>query len=137
MRACASDLEAAELIPIDKNVTQLVLQNHFQKFVARAGNRPTVLVMMTDNQTVGFSCVPELAVVVGVASAAILNALHMVVVVNHFMKKSRNHFLNGAGESTGSNVDFVCSSQLGNPGVFSQREVSVSLGSGLDRDGGS
>ena len=31
MSACASDLEAAELVPIDKNVAQFVLQNHFQE----------------------------------------------------------------------------------------------------------
>ena len=93
--------------------------------------------MMVNDQTMGFGRISKLAVVVGVASAAILNALHMVVVVNHFMKKSRNHFLNGAGESTGSNVDLVGSSQFGNPGVFSQGEVSVCLWRGLDGDGGS
>ena len=80
MRACASDLEAAELIPIDKNVTQLVLQNHFQKFVARSGDCPTIFVMVVNDQTMSQSRISELAVVVGVASAAILNALHIIVV---------------------------------------------------------
>ena len=80
MRACAADMEAAELIPIDKNVTQLVLQNHFQKFVARSGDCPTIFVMVVNDQTMSQSRISELAVVVGVASAAILNALHIIVV---------------------------------------------------------
>ena len=135
--AGTGNLKTAELIPIDKNVGQVVLQNELQEVITGTGNRPTVFLMMIHDQTVCGGGSPELAVVVGVTTAAILNALHMVVVVNHLMKESRNHFLDGSGESTGSNVDFVGSSQLGNPGVFSQREVSVSLGSGLNCDGGS
>ena len=86
MSTCSRDLETAELIPIDKNVAQLVLQNHFQKFVAGFGDRPAVLVMVIDNQTVGFRCRLELAVVIGVASAAILNPVNVVPVVNHLIR---------------------------------------------------
>ena len=45
MRASASDLEAAELIPIQENIGQVVLQNHFQEVIARSGDCPTILVM--------------------------------------------------------------------------------------------
>ncbi len=46
MSTSAANMEAAELVPIDKNVAQLVLQNHFQKLVARTGDCPTILVMV-------------------------------------------------------------------------------------------
>ena len=59
--ACSRDLETAELVPIQKNVGQVVFQNHFQKLVAGFGDRPAVLVMVIDNQTVGFGCRLELA----------------------------------------------------------------------------
>ena len=137
MRACASDLEAAELIPIDKNVTQLVLQNHFQKFVARSGDCPTIFVMVVNYQTMSQSRISELAVVVGVASAAILNALHIIVVVNHLVQEGGCNLFNGSGEGSCSNVDFVGAADLGNPGVLSQGEVSIGFWSGLDGDGGS
>ena len=81
MSACSSDLETAELVPIDQDVGQVILQNHFQKFVAGCGDRPTVFVVVIHDQAVRLSCIPELAVVVGVASAAILNAIHIVKVV--------------------------------------------------------
>ena len=136
MRASASDLETAELVPIDKNVGQVVLQNELQEVITGTGNRPTVFLMMIHDQTVCGGCVSELAVVVGVASAAVLNALHMVVVVNQFMKKSRNHFFNGSGESTGSNVDFVGAAQLGNPGIVTEGEVTIGTWGALNGDGG-
>ena len=50
MRASASDLEAAELVPVDEDVGQVVLQNHFQKFIAGSGDRPTVFVVVIHDQ---------------------------------------------------------------------------------------
>ena len=49
--ACASDLEAAELISVQENVAQVVLQNHFQEVIARSGDCPTILVMVVNDQT--------------------------------------------------------------------------------------
>lgn len=69
MSASSRDLETAELVPIEKNVGQVVFQNHFQKFVAGFGDCPAVLVIVIDNQTMGFRCRLELAVVVGVPSS--------------------------------------------------------------------
>ena len=137
MSACACNLKAAELVSIDKDVAQLVLQNELQKFVTRTGDRPTILVMVIDNQTMGEGCIPELAIVVGIASAAVLNTMNMVVVVNHLMKEGRCHFLNGSRKGSCSDVDFVSAADLGNPCVLSQGKVAVSLGSGLNGDGGS
>ena len=137
MSTCTSNLEAAELVPIQENVGQVVLQNHFQKLVARTGDRPTILVMVVNDQTMSQGSISELAVVVGVASAAILNALHIIVVVNHLVQESGCHFLNGSGEGSCSDVDLVGAADLGNPGVLSQGEVTIGFWRGLDRDGGS
>ena len=137
MSACASDLETAELVPIDQNVSQIVLQNELQKFVTRRSDCPAILLMVIHNQAMGMSGVPELPIVVGIASAAVLNTLHIVVVVNHLVKKGGCHFLNGAGEGSCSDVDFVSTANLGNPGVLSQGEVTVGFWRGLDGDGGS
>ena len=135
MSACASDLEAAELVSIQKDVAQFVLQNHFQEVIARSGDCPTILVVVIDNQTMSQGCISELAVVVGVASAAILNALHIIVVVNHLVQEGGCDLFDGAGERSCSDVDFVSAADLGNPGVLSQREVSVGFWRGLDGDG--
>ena len=135
--SCSSNLETTELIAIQENVCQVILQNHFEKLVAGAGDRPSILVMVIHNQAMGFGCVPELSVVVGVASAAILDPIHMVVIVNHFMQQCGGDFLNGSREGSSTNVDFMGSTQLGNPGVFSQGEMTIGFGGGLNGDGGS
>ena len=135
MSASASDLKAAELIPIDKDVAQLVLQNELQEFVARTGDRPTILVMVIDNQAMGEGCVPELAVVVGVTPGTVLNTIYIIVVVNHLMQEGGCDFFDRSGKRSCADVDFVRASHFGNPGIFSQGEVAVCLGGGLDGDG--
>ena len=137
MSACSSDLETAELVPIDQDVGQVILQNLFQKLVARTGDRPTVFLVVIDDQAVSFGGIPELSIVVGVTSTAILNALHIIVVVNHLVQEGGCHFLNGSGESSCADVDFVGATDFRNPGVLSQGEVSVGFWRGLDGDGGS
>ena len=92
---------------------------------------------MLNHQVAGFGKLLELAVVVGVASAAILNAHLVVVVVNHFMEKGCGNFLNGSGQGSGTNVDFMGAAQRGNPGVLPQGKVTVGFWRGLDGDGGS
>ena len=137
MSACSRDLETAELIPIQKNVGQVVFQNHFQKFVAGFCDCPAVLVVVIYNQTVGFRCRFELAIVVGVATAAILNPVNVVPVVNHLMQKGGGNFLNGSGQRSSPDIDFVGAAQRGNPGVLPQGKVTVGFWRGLDGDGGS
>ena len=93
--------------------------------------------MVIDNQTVGFRCRLKLAVVIGVASAAILNPVNVVPVVNHLMQKGGGNLLNGSGQRSRSDVDFVGAAQRGNPGVLPQREMTIGFWRGLDGDGGS
>ena len=90
---------------------------------------------MIDNQTMSQGCISELAVVVGVASAAILNALHIIVVVNHFVQQRGSNLFDGSGQCSGADVDFVRAADLGDPSVFPQREVTVGFRGGLDGDG--
>ena len=85
MSASSTNLKTSELVSVNQNVGQVIFQNELQKLVAGAGDCPSILVMVIDNQTMSFGSIPELAVVVGVASAAILNAIHMIVVVHHLM----------------------------------------------------
>ena len=92
---------------------------------------------MIHNQTMGFCCIPELAIVVGVAPAAILNAVNVVIIVHHLMQQCCGNLFDGTGQGSGSNVDLVGAADLGHPGVLSQGEVAVCLGGGLDGDGGS
>ena len=133
--ACARDLEACELVAIQQNISQVILQNHFQKLVAGACDRPAVLVVVVNDQTVGEGCIPELSVVVGVASGTILNAVNMVVIVYHFMQKGGCHFFDGSGKCACADVDFVGASHFGNPGIFSQGEMAIGFWGGLDGDG--
>ena len=122
---------------IDDKRKEIKRVYHFQEVIAGCGDRPTIFLVVIHDQTVSFGGIPKLAVVVGVASAAILNPIHMVVIVNHFVQKGCCHFFNGAGQCSGADVDFVSTADLGNPGVLSQREVSIGFWRGLDGDGGS
>ena len=122
---------------IDDKRKEIKRVYHFQEVIAGCGDRPTIFLVVIHDQAVRLSCIPELAVVVSVAAAAILNAIHMVIVVNHLVQEGGCHFLNGSGEGSCSNVDLVGAADLGNPGVLPQREVSVGFWRGLDGDGGS
>ena len=135
--ACAADMEAAVFIPVDEDIREAIGQNEVQKSIRRACVAPSIFVAVGDCQAVGFRCCLKPLVVVGVASAAILDALLIVVIVDHFVEKGSGYFLNGSCQSASAYIDFVGAAQLGNPGIFLQGEMAVGSGSGLDGDGGS
>lgn len=89
---------------------------------------PPVFVAMLHYQAVSFGGGFEAAIVVGVAPTAILYAVLVVVVMYHFVKQGRGHFLDGPGKRPGSYVDFVGAAQLGNPGIFPQGKMAVGAG---------
>ena len=93
--------------------------------------------MVVNIQSVRHCTIPEAAVVVGIATAAILNPPFIVVIMYHLMEQRCGNLFDGTGKGSGSDVDFVGAAQLRYPGIFPQGEVSVSLGGGLDSDGGS
>ena len=53
------------------------------------------------------------------------------------MQKGGGNLFNGSGQRSRSDVDFMGAAQRGNPGVLSQREMTVGFWRGLDGDGGS
>lgn len=128
-------MEPGKLVAAYENVGQTVLQYEVQQFVRGACVAPPVFVAMLHYQAVGFGGGFEAAIVVGVAPAAILYAVLIVVVMYHFVKQGRGHFLDGPGQCPGSYVDFVGAAQLGNPCVLTQGKMAVGAGRGLYGDG--
>lgn len=92
---------------------------------------PSVFIAVLHQQPVSFGGDFEAAVVVGVAPAAILYAVLIVVIMHHFVKQGRGHFLDGAGQCPNSYIDFVGAAQLGNPCVLTQGKMAVGAGRGL------
>ena len=105
-------MKPGELIPVYENVGQAVLQYEVEKRVAWGSVAPPVFVAVLHDQAVGFGGGFEAAVVVGVPPAAILYAVRVVVIMHHFVKQGRGHFLDGPGQCPGSYVDFVGAAQL-------------------------
>lgn len=91
MGAGSRDPVAVELVPVDQDVAQIVVQAELQEAVAGAGDRPSVLVVVLHNQVASFGCCLKFLVVVGSAATTILNAIDVIVVVNHFMQKGCHH----------------------------------------------
>ena len=131
MSAGAGNLKTAELVPIDKNVGQVVVQNELQEAVRGRSDRPSVFRVVIHNQPVCGGCVPEFSVVVGVPSGTILDTVNMVVVMYHLMQQRCGNLFNGTGQGSGSYVDLMGAAQLRYPGIFPQREMPVGFGGGL------
>ena len=134
--ASAGNLKSCVLVPVNQNVSESMLQHKVKKSVSGGGMRPPVFVTALYDKSSGFGCFLEPFVVIGAAPAAILDTLLVVVVVDHLMEQSGGDRFDGTGQSPRSNVDFVGSSQLGDPGIFPQGKVPIGSGGGLDGDGG-
>ncbi len=77
----------------------------------------------------------EALVVIGVASACVLDAVDVAVIMHHLMQQRCTDIFDRSCERTGSNVDFVAAAGDRNPSVISHREVSICSWCGLDGDG--
>ena len=135
MGASAGDLETAVLVAVQQNIGQVIVKTELKQFVTGGSVRPSIFVAMLYAQATLFRSSLEPLVVVGVAAAAILNAVDVVVVVNHLMQQRCYHALDVPAQSSCANVDFMGAAQFGNPGIFPEGEVAVCLGGGLDGDG--
>ena len=80
MCARACDSVTAELVAVEQDVTQVVVQAELEQLVTGRGVRPSVLVAVFHAQASLFGCGLEPLVVVGIAPAAILNAVDVVVI---------------------------------------------------------
>ena len=85
MRSRSRDRNTVELVACDENVRQLVLQDELNEVIARRGQRPAVFLVMLHDKTVALCNFLEAFIVVGVASARVLDAIDVTVVMNHFM----------------------------------------------------
>ena len=86
MCAGSCDSESAVFIPIDEDVTQIIVQAELKQTVTGACECPSVFVVMINDQTVGLCAVPEFTVMVGAASGTVLNTVDVAVVVHHLMQ---------------------------------------------------
>ena len=120
MCAGAGYVITEEFVSVYQNVAQVVVQTELQEAVTGTCDCPTVFVVMIDNQASCLCRISKLAVVVSVTAAAILDALHMVVVVNHFMQQRGGNLFNGSCQCSGADVDFVSCTQFGDPCILPQ-----------------
>ena len=79
----------------------------------------------------------EALVVIGVASACVLDAVDVAVVMYHLVKQRCADVFNGPCERTGSDVDLIAAAGDGYPSIISHREVPICSWGGLNSDGGS
>lgn len=77
----------------------------------------------------------EAFVVVGIASAGVLDAIDMAVVMHHLVKQRRTDIFDGPCKRTGSNVDFIAAAGDRNPSIVSHGEVPIRSRGGLNSDG--
>ena len=82
----SGDSVTAVFVAVDENVAQVIVQAELQQRVAGRGNGPAVFVMVIYQKAMSLSAVPKFAVMVCTASGAILNPVHIAVVMHHFMK---------------------------------------------------
>ena len=132
----ACDSIAAILVAVDEDVTQVIVQAELQETVTGACDCPSVLVMMSHNQTMRFCAVPESAVMVSSSTGTVLDAIDVAVVVHHLMQQCGADLFDRTGQGTGTQIDLMGSALLADPGVIPKGEMAVSFWGGLDGDGG-
>ena len=93
--------------------------------------RPAIFITVRNAKTMFFSAVLKFLVVVSISATAILDSVFRVVIVNHFVKEGCGDLFDRSGNGSCSDVDFVALSVLGNPGIISEGEMTVSFWSGL------
>ena len=110
--ASASNSKICCFVSVYQNLGESVSQTEFKKQITRRGVRPSVFFAMRYYQSALFGGSSKLAVVVSVAATAILNAVNVIEIMNHFVKKCCNYVLYGARERSGSDVYFVSAAKL-------------------------
>ena len=87
MCAGSRDSVTAVFVPVDENVTQVIVQAELQKTVTGACDCPSVFVVMIHDQTMSFCAVTESAVVVSSSTGTVLDTQNVIVVVHHLMQQ--------------------------------------------------
>lgn len=132
MCTCSGDPVTAAFVPVDENVGQVIVQTELQETVTGTGDGPTVFIVVFHQKAMGLCAVTESPVVVCPASGTVLDAIYVIVVVHHFVQQCGGDLFDGTGQGSGTNIDFVESSPLRNPGVIPEGEMAVGLRCALD-----
>lgn len=135
MCSCSRDGNTVELVARNENVRQVILQDELNEVIARRGQRPAVFLVMLHDKAVTLGNLFEALVMVGVASAGILDSVDMAVVMDHLMQKRGADILDGPCQCSRADVDFVAVAGNRYPSIIPHREVTVGAGRGLNRDG--
>lgn len=90
---------------------------------------------MAHCQTMALGNLLEALVVVGIASARVLDAVDMAVVMHHLVEQRCTDVFDRSCKRTGSDVDFIAAAGDGYPSVVSHGEVSICSWRGLNSDG--
>lgn len=128
-------VEAHAVVAVDEDIRQTVFNHKIEQFFSGGGMRPSIFIAVCDGQSVVFCGLLESFVVVGVATATILNSAFVIEKVNHFVKHGRTDILNRSCQRARADVDFMCAAKSRHPSVFVQREVSVCFWCALNGDG--
>lgn len=135
MRSCSCNRYAVELIAGDEDIAQIVFEHKSQQLVVWLSDGPAVFFMMAYHQAMTLGNLLEAFVVVGIASACVLDAVDVAVVMHHLVKQRCADVFNGSCERSSSDVYFIAASRDRYPSVISHREVSICTWRGLNSDG--
>ena len=90
MRSGFAGKKTHAVVSVYQNIGQTVFYHKVEQFFRWLCVRPSIFVTVRDVQSSFLCRFLEVFVVVGVATATILHAVDVVVIVNHFMKQSGN-----------------------------------------------
>lgn len=135
MRSCSCNRYAVEFVAGDEDVAQIVIEHESQQLIVWLSDGPAVFFVMTHRQTMALGNLLEALIVVGIASARVLDAVDMAVVMHHFVQQRRTDIFDRPCERASPNVDFIAAAGDRNPSVVSHREVPIRSWGGLNSDG--
>lgn len=137
VRSCSCNRYAVELIAGDEDIAQIVFEHKSQQLIVWLSDGPAVFFVMAHRQTMALGNFLKALVVIGIASARVLDSVDMAVVMHHFVQQRCTDVFNGSCERTGPDIDFIAAAGDGYPSVISHREVPIRSWGGLNSDGGS
>lgn len=70
---------------VQSYIPKIIVQAKLKQFITGLCNRPAIGGMMFNLKSTGLRCIAEIFVVVGVAPAAILDSMKIIIVMHHLM----------------------------------------------------
>ena len=135
--SCSCNRYAVELVAGNEDVAQIVIEHESQQLIVWLSDGPAIFLVMAYRQTMALGNLLKALVVIGIASAGVLDVVDMTIVMHHLVKQRCADIFDRSCERTGSNVDFIAAAGDGYPSVVSHGEVPIRSRGGLNSDGGS